>query len=71
MEALGQYADAADMFYYAVQAKRTNVEALAGLKRCGQMTLSKNYRNLIKPIMIVKIKRLCIFIKMQKHIMKN
>lgn len=41
MEALGQYADAADMFYYAVQAKRTNVEALAGLKRCGQMTLSK------------------------------
>ncbi|MCK9498350.1 MAG: hypothetical protein M0Q45_02480 [Bacteroidales bacterium] len=41
MEALGQYADAADMFYYAVQAKNTNIEAIAGLKRCGQMTLSK------------------------------
>lgn len=40
-EALGQYAEAADMFYYAVQASKTNVEALAGLKRCGQMTLSK------------------------------
>lgn len=41
MESLGQYSDAADMFYQAVVIKKTNVEALDGLKRTGQMTLSK------------------------------
>lgn len=41
LEAMGQYSEAADMFYQAVIAKRTNIEAMAGLKRCGQMTLSK------------------------------
>ncbi len=41
LEALGQYSDAADMFYQAVVIKKTNLEALAGLKRSGQMTLSK------------------------------
>lgn len=41
LEALGQYSDAADMFYQAVSIKRTNIEAFAGLKRTGQMTLSK------------------------------
>lgn len=41
LEAMGQYSEAADMFYQAVVAKRTNIEAMAGLKRCGQMTLSK------------------------------
>ncbi|MFQ3578842.1 MAG: hypothetical protein SNJ71_01715, partial [Bacteroidales bacterium] len=40
-EALGQYSDAADMFYQALLIKRTNIEAVAGLKRTGQMTLSK------------------------------
>jgi len=40
-EALGQYSDAADMFYQALSIKRTNIEAMAGLKRTGQMTLSK------------------------------
>jgi len=41
MESLGQYSDAADMFYQAVVIKKTNVEAIDGLKRTGQMTLSK------------------------------
>lgn len=41
LEALGQYSDAADMFYQAVVVKKTNIEAVAGLKRTGQMTLSK------------------------------
>ncbi|HOZ29777.1 MAG TPA: hypothetical protein PLL66_02570 [Bacteroidales bacterium] len=41
LEALGQYSDAADMFYQAVVIKKTNIEAVAGLKRTGQMTLSK------------------------------
>jgi tetratricopeptide (TPR) repeat protein len=41
LEAMGQYSEAADMFYQAVTIKNTNLEAMAGLKRCGQMTLSK------------------------------
>jgi tetratricopeptide (TPR) repeat protein len=41
LEAMGQYSEAADMFYQAVVIKNTNLEAMAGLKRCGQMTLSK------------------------------
>lgn len=41
LEAMGQYSDAADMFYQALLIKRTNIEASAGLKRTGQMTLSK------------------------------
>jgi tetratricopeptide (TPR) repeat protein len=41
LEALGQYSESADLYYQAVIAKRTNIEANAGLKRTGQMTLSK------------------------------
>ncbi|MDD3686705.1 MAG: hypothetical protein PHE56_08055 [Bacteroidales bacterium] len=41
LEAMGQYSEAADMFYQAVVIKNTNLEAMAGLKRCAQMTLSK------------------------------
>jgi tetratricopeptide (TPR) repeat protein len=41
LEAVGQFSEAADMFYQAVTVKKTNIEAVAGLKRTGQMTLSK------------------------------
>ncbi|MDD4148921.1 MAG: hypothetical protein PHE33_02720 [Bacteroidales bacterium] len=41
LEAMGQYANAADLYYQAIVIKNTNVEAFAGLKRTGQMSLSK------------------------------
>lgn len=41
LEALGQYSEAADLYYQAVVIKNTNIEAFAGLKRTAQMTLSK------------------------------
>ncbi len=41
LEALGQYVEAADLYYQAVVIKKTNLEAFAGLKRTAQMTLSK------------------------------
>lgn len=41
LEEQGQYAEAADLYYQALITKKTNVDAFAGLKRTGQMTLSK------------------------------
>ncbi|MDD2634093.1 MAG: hypothetical protein PHW82_01180 [Bacteroidales bacterium] len=41
LEAMGQYSDAADFYYQAIKIKNTNIEAFAGLKRTGQMNLSK------------------------------
>jgi len=40
-EIAGQFEQAADMYYMAIVAKNTNLEAKDGLKRTSQMTLSK------------------------------
>ncbi len=41
MEAAGMYEDAAEYYYQAVVAKKTNIEALIGMKRTGQRVLEK------------------------------
>ncbi len=41
LEAMGQYHEAAELYYQAVRIKNTNIEAFAGLKRTAQMSLSK------------------------------
>ncbi|PLX09449.1 MAG: hypothetical protein C0596_02630 [Marinilabiliales bacterium] len=41
LEAIGQNAEAAELYYLAVAKKRTNTEAMAGLKRTGQIMLDK------------------------------
>jgi tetratricopeptide (TPR) repeat protein len=41
LENTGQYTESANLYYEALISKRTNVEAFAGLKRTGQMVLSK------------------------------
>lgn len=41
LEAIGQNAEAAELYYQAVVAKKTNVEAISGLKRTGQITFNE------------------------------
>lgn len=41
LETLGQYSDAADLFFQALSIDKTNVDAFSGLKRTGQLTLNK------------------------------
>lgn len=41
LETMGQYTEAANLYYNALINKRTNQDAYTGLKRTGQMTLSK------------------------------
>jgi len=45
LEAMGQYYEAAELYYQAIKIKNTNIEAFAGLKRTGQMSLSKKLSN--------------------------
>ncbi|MDL2263006.1 hypothetical protein LJC11_05855 [Bacteroidales bacterium OttesenSCG-928-I21] len=41
LEKSGQFTEAANLFYDAVVANKTNIDAFSGLKRTGQMSLSK------------------------------